>query len=339
MVLTAFGVFLTAWVISPFIPALAWALAFAVVGWPVHQWINARVKWPSLAAFLSVAFITIVLVVPLAFVTHEALSQLKDAFPDIKKEGSPKSIVNKLEETPKVGGIIRWAQRNFNLQQQSEKLAESVARRMPNLIGGSIYAFIQMGVALFTLFFFFRDRQQFLSKATRMSPLAPKEMNRLISSVRDTIRASIFGNVIVSMIQAALNTLMFWWLGFEAPILWGVAVFFLSLVPTLGAPVVWVPAAIYLASTGEMGKAAALTAWGVCVVGTIDNLLYPYLTGKKMRMHTLPIFFAVIGGLFVFGASGLVLGPVIFAVTYALIDIWKRRTEDDQSADEALKAA
>ena len=339
MVLTGVAIALTIWVVTPFIPALAWALAFAVVGWPVHQWINARVKWPSVAAFLSVTFVTIVLVVPLAFVTHQALSQLKDAFPNIKNEGDPKGIIKKLEDVPKIGGIARWAQRNFNIREQGEKLAESVARRMPNLIGGSFYAFLQMAVALFTLFFFFRDRQQFLSKATRMSPLAPREMNRLISSIRDTVRASILGNVVVSLIQAALNTLMFWWLGFEAPVLWGVAVFFLSLIPTLGAPVIWAPAALYLASSGEMGKAALLTAWGVGVVGTIDNILYPILTGKKMRMHTLPIFFAVIGGIFVFGASGLVLGPVVFAVTLALIDIWKMRTEDDQSADEALKAA
>lgn len=99
----------------------------------------------------------------------------------------------------------------------------------------------------------------------------------------------------------------------------------LAIVPVLGAFVVWVPAAIYLLLAGEWGKAIILTVWGSVVIGLIDNLLYPVLVGTRLRLHTALVFVAVVGGLFVFGAAGLVLGPVILVVTQALIDLWRRR--------------
>jgi predicted PurR-regulated permease PerM len=339
LVLTGIAICLALWVVSPFVPALSWALAFAVVAWPVHRWIRSRIKWPSIAAALSVLFVTVVLVVPAIFITQRVAHEVKDSFSEMKENGDPQGLLGKLEKAPKIGGAVRWAEENFNLREQTQKAAEAVSKKVPTLVVGSIYTLIQMGVALFTLFFLFRDRNLFLSKTSRVVPLAQDEMNRLVSRIGDTIYASIYGNVVVSVIQAVLCAGMFYFLGFKTAMLWGIVIFFLDLIPTLGAPVAWVPAAIYLATTGEVGKAAILTGWGVCVVGTIDNFLYPILTGKRMRMHTLAVFFAVIGGLMVFGASGLVLGPVVFAIAFALIDIWKRRTEDDQSAEEKLKAA
>jgi predicted PurR-regulated permease PerM len=110
-----------------------------------------------------------------------------------------------------------------------------------------------------------------------------------------------------------------------------------AVVPVLGAFVVWVPAAIFLALEGNWGKAAILTGWGVVVVGLIDNLLYPALVGKRLRLHTLPVFFSILGGLALFGASGLILGPVTLAVTAALIDVWRRRTTGGHAADAGIE--
>jgi predicted PurR-regulated permease PerM len=113
----------------------------------------------------------------------------------------------------------------------------------------------------------------------------------------------------------------------------------MAVIPYLGAFVIWAPAAIYLAAQGEWGKAAMMTAWGTIIVGLIDNLLYPILVGKRLRQHTLVAFFAIIGGLTVFGASGLVLGPVIVTTTAALIDVWWRRTARGHAADANPEAA
>jgi predicted PurR-regulated permease PerM len=108
----------------------------------------------------------------------------------------------------------------------------------------------------------------------------------------------------------------------------------MSLVPNLGAFVVWLPAAVWMAAQGDWIKTVVLCVWGALAVGSIDNLLYPVLVGKEMRMHTVSVFIATVGGLFVFGAIGLVMGPVTFAVTLAFLDILRNRTRADRTAEE-----
>jgi predicted PurR-regulated permease PerM len=107
----------------------------------------------------------------------------------------------------------------------------------------------------------------------------------------------------------------------------------LAVVPVLGAFVVWVPAALFLALTGSWGKALILVGWGGLVVSLIDNLLYPVLVGQRLRLHTLPVFIAIVGGLALFGSAGLVLGPVTLAITVALVEVWRRRTAGGRAAE------
>jgi predicted PurR-regulated permease PerM len=119
---------------------------------------------------------------------------------------------------------------------------------------------------------------------------------------------------------------MFWWLGLPAPLLWGVVMGLLAIVPVFGAFVVWIPAAAFLALDGHWARAAILTVWGGVVIGWIDNILYPMLVGNRLRLHTVAAFVAVVGGLTVFGVSGVVLGPLIVATTLTLLQIWQART-------------
>ena len=135
------------------------------------------------------------------------------------------------------------------------------------------------------------------------------------------IAATVYGVLAISAIQGTLGTFIFWALGLPSPLLWGVVMFFLSMIPMAGAFLVWVPAALYLAITGAYIKAGILVVWGVLVIGSIDNVLSPRLVGRRASLHELLIFFAVLGGLQVFGVLGLVLGPVVVAMTLALIEM------------------
>jgi predicted PurR-regulated permease PerM len=121
-------------------------------------------------------------------------------------------------------------------------------------------------------------------------------------------------------VQGALGGLAFWALDIPSPVLWGVVMILVSIIPTLGAFIVWIPAAVYLAATGQTWQALALTVWGTVVVGLTDNLLRPILIGNRARMHELLVFFGVLGGLELFGVLGLFIGPVIFAVMFALVE-------------------
>ena len=151
-------------------------------------------------------------------------------------------------------------------------------------------------------------------------------MDRLFARVGDTIYATIYGTLAVSAVQGLLGGLMFWWLGLPAPLLWGVVMALLAVVPVLGAFVVWIPAALFLALDGSWGKALILTVWGMIVVGGIDNLLRPILVGNRLKLHTILAFMSVVGGLILFGSAGLILGPLALTVTTVLLGIWRSRT-------------
>jgi predicted PurR-regulated permease PerM len=150
-------------------------------------------------------------------------------------------------------------------------------------------------------------------------------MDRLFTQIADTVHATIYGTVVVAGVQGTLGGLMFWWLGLPTPLLWGLVMALLAVVPVLGAFIVWIPAAIFLALDGSWGKALILVSWGALVVGTIDNLLYPMLVGNRLKLHTVPAFISLVGGLALFGPAGIVLGPMAVTTTLMLLDVWRTR--------------
>jgi predicted PurR-regulated permease PerM len=118
--------------------------------------------------------------------------------------------------------------------------------------------------------------------------------------------------------------------------LWAAATFFAALVPVFGTALIWGPVTLYLLLIGSWGKALILLAWGCVAIAMIDNFLYPFLVGGKLRLHTVPTFFSIVGGVALFGASGLILGPMTLAITIGLIDVWWHRTTEGQSAEEEV---
>jgi predicted PurR-regulated permease PerM len=143
----------------------------------------------------------------------------------------------------------------------------------------------------------------------------------------------MFGTVIAALVQGALGGTIFWLLGLPTPALWGLAMGLMAVVPYLGAFMIWVPAAAFLAIQGEWWKAGALTLWGSVVIGLIDNLIYPILVGNRLQQHTVVAFIAIVGGIAVFGASGIILGPVIVTLTIYLVELWRRRARAGDDAD------
>ncbi len=196
-------------------------------------------------------------------------------------------------------------------------LATWLSTTAGSIVKGSVFQVIGFCLTFYLLFFSLRS----------LSPLSEAEMDRLFSRVGDTIYATIYGTLAVSAAQGLLGGLMFWWLGLSAPLLWGVVMALLAVVPVLGAFVVWIPAALFLALEDSWGKALILTVWGGAVVGTIDNLLRPILVGNRLKLHTILAFMSVVGGLILFGPAGLILGPVILTVTTVLLETWPSRTK------------
>jgi predicted PurR-regulated permease PerM len=235
---------------------------------------------------------------------------------------------------PLLGTVAGWLESRFDLNAELKRLGSLMASRASGLVGGSVWFLTQLIIALFTLFYFLRDRGKLLEFVRRLTPLSEQETDELFRRVSQTIYVFLYGNVIVKLVQGFLGGAMFWILGLPAPVLFGAAMALFAVLPVMGTSLVWGPAVIYLAINGSWVKALVLCLWGLLVVGLIDNFLYPMLVAGELRFHTLAVFFAVFGGLIMFGVAGVVLGPMILAVTVTLLEVWRVRAG---SVDRASK--
>ncbi len=315
----------------PFLPAVTWALALAVVAQPLHGRILGLTGRPNLAAALSVLVVALLITGPGVLLARQLVGEASRGLEALKSQTEQGHWQATLEGNPRLARAVDMVAPGADVRGAAERLVGAAGSYLSSFVGGSLWALAQLLITFFTLFYLFRDRRTFLKGVRSLLPLSQSETDKLFARVSDTVYATFYGTFAVSLVQGLLGGLMFWWLGLPAPLLWGVVMFLLSLVPVLGAPVVWGPAALFLAATGAWGKALILAAWGVAVIGSIDNLLYPVLVGDRVRMHSLLVFFSVIGGILLFGAAGLVLGPVAVVITTLLIEVWRRRLPEDQS--------
>jgi predicted PurR-regulated permease PerM len=221
---------------------------------------------------------------------------------------------------------------------QLQTAAGALGKAVPAILGSSLWVGAEVLITLFLLFYFFRDERPILSWLRNVLPLTDRETSLLFGRVKDSVDATIMGMVAIALFQGALGGLMMWWVGLPAPVLLATVMAVFSLVPTLGAPVVWIPAALFLLAQGSWGKALLLVAWGATAIGLIDNLLYPILVGRRLALHAVPTFFALLGGVMLFGTAGIVLGPLLLTMTWTLMEIWRRRTEEGRVASHAVRS-
>jgi predicted PurR-regulated permease PerM len=323
---TALAVYLCYRLTRPFLPALAWALALAVIAHPLHDWLVRRTHRANLAAGVAVVLIAAVIVAPTIFITQRIGREAARGVTFLQSEEAMRYWRAALESYPQLASAFFWLSEGGDIRHALEQLTTSLSSGVSSVVTGSISAVVDLLITLFALFFFLRDRRPALRVIRSLVPLSEAEADEVFRRVVDTIYATIYGTLVVALVQGLLGGLMFWVLGIPGALLWAAVMALLAIVPVLGAFVVWVPAALFLVLQGNWGKALILTAWGAGVVSLIDNLLYPLLVGKRLRLHTLPVFIAIVGGILLFGSAGVILGPVTLAVTVALVDIWRRRT-------------
>lgn len=230
-----------------------------------------------------------------------------------------------IEKAPQqLAAILSWMERSLHIEQIIKDFLASIAQRVPHMVTMSIMGGMQFLLILFTTFFFIRDTPLLLFHLRSLIPLSRTATERILRTTLDTVHATLFGIVLVSCVQGFLGGIIFWSLGLPRPLVWGIVMAGLAIVPYLGAFIIWIPAALGFAMQGDWTKAVVLSFWGSTIIGLSDNVLYPILVGKRLHFHTLPIFFFLLGGLLAFGAAGIVLGPTILAVSHGLLGVWRQ---------------
>ena len=337
LAITVLGVLGCVLLAVPFASALTWASALTILATPAHRRIAKWIPHPNRAAAVSCAAIGLALLVPALLIGTQAASEAAVGFEKLQKQTQEQGGWEKVAASsdPRVARVLSWARANINWDRELDRMKQAGQRYLAQWAGGTIWAAINTLLTLFLLFYFFRDRRQVLSVVRMLLPLSDRESTLVLARVEEMIRSTVYGTLVVSVVQGTLGGVMFFLLGLPGAVFWGLVMTVLSVIPVLGAFVVWVPAALFLMVQGAWWKAVILIVYGTLVVGTIDNLLYPILVGKDTRMHTVPVFIAIVGGLTLFGAAGLVLGPALLALTWALLEILRKRTDaNDDAIDE-----
>jgi len=341
LLVTAILLYLCWRMVQPFLNVILWATVLVILFYPVHRRLLRRIKSPSLAALVSCLLVILIILVPVTLITLAVVNELYSAALTVQA-----AIDYILDPTSRgTGPILNFLSRyiDINHLRSEEFLAErlrgvsaQLAGRTLGFIGGLVGAIVQTFFTIFTMYYLFRDGENISRTVRDMLPLERDQADSIMTRTREVIDASVYGVITIAAIQGALGGLAFWVLGLRSAIIWAVVMTFLSMVPMLGAFIVWVPAAIYLALSGHYVKALMLAAWGTLVIGMIDNFLRPKLVGSRTRLHELLIFFSVLGGLNVFGVLGVVLGPVVMALTLSLIDVYRTagRSPNTRSATE-----
>jgi len=179
---------------------------------------------------------------------------------------------------------------------------------------GTFQFLIGFFVMLYLLFFFIRDGRELVHKVRQAMPLSDGQKRRLFSKFTRVVRATVKGNVIVALTQGALGGVIFAIFGISGALLWAVLMAFLSLLPAVGAGLIWGPVAIYFFMSGSVWQGIVLMLYGVLVIGLVDNILRPILVGKDTKMPDYIVLISTLGGLSLFGLNGFVIGPLVAAL-------------------------
>ena len=320
-----------AWVIWPFYGAVFWGVILAILFMPLNRRLLRRMRQRrAIAAIITVAIILLIVIVPFiligALLIQEGLSVYERvqsgelnlaAYFQRVFATLPSWASDPLDRfgLTSLGGM--WGKMSASLMKGSQLLAAKAID-----IGQNTFDFvINLFIVIYLLFFFLRDGDYLAKRIRSGIPLHREQQRELFDKFTGVIRATIKGNLVVAIVQGTLGGLIFWFLGIHAAVLWGVVMALFSLLPAVGTAIVWVPVAIYFLISGAIWKGVLLTAYGVLVIGLVDNILRPILVGKDTKMPDYIVLISTLGGIAIFGLNGFVIGPVIAAMFMAVWDI------------------
>ena len=332
LVTIAFG-----WILLPYSGAVFWGMVLAILFAPLYRRLLPVTKQkPTVAALLTLFSIIVMVILPLSLIGASLVRQALGIY-DMIGSGQidfgryfqqivgvlPDWIVSVLERFE----VTDLASLEQKLSEGAAQVSQVFARYAINFGRNTFDFLVSLTIMLYLLFFLLRDGQALANRIKRAVPLSRMYKQRLFDNFTTVIRATVKGNVLVAIAQGALGGLIFWFLDVQAPLLWGVVMAFLSLLPAVGAAIVWAPVAVYFLVTGAIWQGVVLIAFGVLVIGLVDNILRPILVGKDTKMPDYLVLLSTLGGMALFGLNGFVIGPVIAALFIAAWEMFASAEE------------
>lgn len=313
------------WLLQPFWSAIFWACVMTLMFFPLQRRLRARwPEWRNATALATLLTGTLVVVLPVVAIVFAFVAEGINLYQSIESEEiDPEAILEQtgtalpwLAELLQRFGIDTGNIREY-LSTSAVTISQWLGQGAVNFGRNTLSFTLRVGLMLYLAFFLLRDGDRLAEWIRRAIPLDAERNQLLFGKFVEVTRATVKGNLLVAIVQGALGGLIFAILGIAAPILWAVIMAFLSLIPAVGAFLVWFPVAVYLYATGEWISATVLVGYGAVIIGLADNILRPILVGRDTKLPDYIVLFSTLGGIALVGINGFVVGPLIAALFLA----------------------
>ena len=318
--------------LKPFWGAIFWACAISIIFNPLQDRIHRLLgNKPNRVALVTLLLCMVIVVLPILLIATTFIQEGLALYQRIDKgEINPSEWLEQIRTAfPIVPELFDKV--GIDLTSIREALAKGAASTgkvmAEKALGAGQITFgfiINIALMLYLTFFLLRDGKALIELMVKALPLGDARERKLFTKFSEVTRATVKGNIVVAMVQGALGGFIFWALGLPGPLLWGVVMAFLSLIPAVGASLVWLPVSLYLYATGEWLSASVLAAFGAVVIGLADNVLRPILVGRDTKLPDYLVLFSTLGGISLMGINGFVIGPLIAALFLVVWDIFMR---------------
>jgi predicted PurR-regulated permease PerM len=320
--------------IRPYLTALLLAAIFSGMSAPLHLRMERLLRGRrSAASVVTVLLVLAVIVIPLtAFfgvVAAQAVQVTQSVAPWIEQKiREPGELDRLLEKVPFFEQLEPHRDKILaKIGEVASRVGTFLVGSVANMTKGTVGFLLNLFIMLYAMFFFLTDGRAILQRILYYMPLGPEDERRLVDRFVSVTRATLKGTLVIGIVQGGLAGLSFWVFGVGSPAFWGTVMAVLSIIPGIGAALIWVPAVGYLFALGKPLAAIGLLVWCGAVVGTADNFLRPRLVGRDTKMPDLLVLLGTLGGLVLFGAVGIVIGPIVAALFLTVWDLYGKAFE------------
>ncbi len=315
------------YIFRPFLYPIFWAAILSITFYPTYLAIEKHIRYKSLSAGLCVLLILCIVLLPLLLIAALLVTQSTHLYSQVTQSdliGGVANVKTKLSTLPIIGTYF------MELQSSGPEFARKVAQvsssfllqNFKALTQYSLQFFAMFFLMLYTLFYFFKDGKRMLQRLMHLSPLGDTYEEMLYTKFTSTARATLKGTIIIGIVQGTLGGILFAATGVDGALVWGVLMAIFSILPGVGASLVWLPTALILLAMGNVWQGVTVLVVGMFVISLIDNILRPPLVGRDTQMHPLLILFSTLGGIAAFGISGFVIGPIVISLFLAVMSIY-----------------
>lgn len=322
-ILLSITIILSLIILYPFLTVFILAAAFAVVLRPIYLWIKKylvkNISW--LASLITIIIFLLGLCIPLFFVGKAIFNQTQDMYLNVISQGNSNHFIETIDAS-----VNKWLPSGFNFDVHSKitELMSSLSNNLANFFTSTFRSVIMFTLMIFTLFYLLKDGEEWKKGFINIFPLRDENTYEILTNLKKSINRIFKGSFIIAIAQGILAWIGFSIFGVPNPIIWAVVAGIASFVPTIGTSVVSVPAILFLFFTGMELQALGLLIWSAILIGTIDNILNPYIISKDTNIPSLFILFAILGGVSLIGPLGILIGPLVLSLLYSLISIYKK---------------